>query len=495
MKQSAYSCSPAFNVQFPWRPAAWLCSLTFGMYGLHAPAFSEPARPNVLFISVDDMSDVASVLDGQPQAYTPNLERLAAMGMNFTKAYAPSPVCNPSRAALMTGREPFVTGITRNGQPAHQIYEQYGTLSREFMAAGYYTAGSGKILHRFVYPEGHWTDVRPRFPWPRPAPNDRILIGDEFNQTATLPDHLEPETGDFQSVEWVSRRLQQDYDQPFFLACGIYRPHVPWQVPQKYFDRYPLEDIVVPEVPEDELDDVPPSGRRFAFSGANVSGHPPEHYIREPERHPHRNIVEAGHWERGVQAYLACVTYADAMLGRLLDALEESPHRDNTIIVFWSDHGWHLGEKHHWRKSGLWEKTLRVPFLMVVPGLTSPGSICHKAVSLVDIYPTLRELAGLPGTSTLCGTSLASLLANPETEWEEAALGTYHGRNITVRTAQYRYIRYENGDEELYDHFNDPMEWTNLAALDTHRHVIATLQSLLPDPADMQDAGEETETD
>lgn len=437
-------------------------------------------RPNILFIALDDLSDVVSILDGHPQAHTPNLDRLASMGMNFTRAYVPSPVCNSSRAALMTGRHPFVTGITRNGQPARETYQQYGTLSLDFLNAGYYTAGSGKILHRFFFPEGHWTEVSERFSWPDVPREDRIEIGGEFDNAGVLPDHLEPETGDYQTVEWVAERLRQEHAQPFFLAAGIYRPHTPWQVPQRYFDMYPIEEIELPVVPPDELDDVPPAGRMFAYSSEAGGGGNPDDFIDEPERHPHRNIVESGHWERGVQTYLACVTYADAMLGRLLDALEESPHRDNTIIVMWSDHGWHLGEKHRWRKSALWEKTLRVPFVIVAPGVAEPGSTSERVVNLIDIYPTLLDLAGLPQTKELCGTSLRPLLENPTMDWHEASLSTYAGNNITVRTGQYRYIRYDDGSEELYDHSVDRNEWTNLAALGTHDEVLAHHRTLLP---------------
>jgi len=217
-------------------------------------------------------------------------------------------------------------------------------------------------------------------------------------------------------------------------------------VPQKYFDQYALDEIVLPKVKEDDLDDVPPIGRKMA----------------RPEG-GHANVLKFKLWEKAVQGYLASITYADGQLGRLLDALDKSPYAENTIIVLWTDHGWHLGEKLHWRKFTLWEEADRVPLIFVVPGLTKPGTRCERTVSLLDIYPTLADLCGLPVGEHLEGKSLRPLLADPEAEWDRPVVTTHGRNNHAVRSERYRYIRYSDGTEELYDHENDPMEWTNRA--------------------------------
>ncbi|MEE9602858.1 MAG: sulfatase, partial [Thermoguttaceae bacterium] len=233
----------------------------------------------------------------------------------------------------------------------------------------------------------------------------------------------------------------------FFLAVGIFRPHLPWYAPQKYFDQYPLEDVKLPKVKEDDLADVPAAGVKMA----------------KPRR-DHAKVLAHGQWEKAVQAYLACITYTDGQIGRLLDALDKSGYGKNTIIVMWADHGWHLGEEHHWRKFTLWEEAGRVPLVFVVPGLTKPGTNCSRTVSLLDIYPTLSDLCGLPIGKHLEGRSLKPLLEDPLTEWDRPVVTTHGRNNHSVRSERWRYIRYSDGSEELYDHDNDPMEWTNLAA-------------------------------
>lgn len=442
------------------------------MLCLLSTALLHAKQPNVLFISIDDLNDYVSILGGHPQAKTPHLERLVKMGISFNNAQAPSSACNPSRCSVMTGRQPFVTGVYQNGQNQKSTIKKYGTLSKEFLDNGYFTAGSGKILHTFYYPEGHWTESKNKFPWPKMPKENRIEIGGEFDAAGFFDNAVEDQTGDYLSVDWVSERLKQPHSEPFFLACGIYRPHVVWQVPKKYYDLFPLESIQLPEVKEDDLDDVPEIARIWA--------HSKEGGEKALSPHPHQNIVEAGHWKRGVQAYLACIAYADAMLGRLLDALEECPEKDNTIVVMWSDHGWHLGEKEHWRKATLWEEVARVPFIIVAPGITKPGSTCDKVVGLIDIYPTLRDLCGLDGKTKLCGNSLRPLLNNPLSNWTHPTFTTYIGASISLRTEDYRYTRYKDGSEELYDHRVDPNEWTNLATDAGHKGELAKLRAMLP---------------
>jgi len=238
---------------------------------------------------------------------------------------------------------------------------------------------------------------------------------------------------------------------------------MPWNVPQKYYDMYPLEKIVLPKVLDTDLDDIPPAGVRMA----------------KPEG-DHRAILKSGRWKDAVQGYLAAISYCDAMIGRLLDAFDKSPYRDNTVIVFWCDHGWHLGEKHHWRKFALWEEATRTPLIICAPGVTKPGTVCDRPVELMSLYPTLAELCGLPAPEKNDGVSLRPLLEDPKAKWDQVALTTHGRGNHTVRTERWRYIRYADGSEELYDHDADPHEWKNLAGDDKHAEVKKELAGQLP---------------
>jgi arylsulfatase A-like enzyme len=238
---------------------------------------------------------------------------------------------------------------------------------------------------------------------------------------------------------------------------------MPWNVPKKYFDLYPLDQIVLPKTPENDLDDVPPEGVKMAKPKGD-----------------HADIVKSGRWKEAVQAYLATITFADAMLGRLFDAYEKSAAKDNTILVLWSDHGWHLGEKQHWRKFALWEEATRSPAIWIVPGLTKPGGVCSRTVDYMSVYPTLTELCGIPAPKHLEGVSIKALLEAPESAWDRPARTTYLYNNHAIRTEQWRYIRYDGGGEELYDETKDPLEWTNLAGKPEHAAVKAELSKWLP---------------
>lgn len=261
-------------------------------------------------------------------------------------------------------------------------------------------------------------------------------------------------TGDFRSVTWVIEQLQKDQAKPFFLACGIYRPHLPWYVPREYFDMFPLESVKLPKVLDNDLDDVGERAREIAVRGGNY----------------HRHVLEAGQWKRAVQGYLASIAFADALVGRLIEALENSPHASNTIVVLWSDHGWQLGEKQHWRKFALWENVARTVLMIKAPkgapGLPEgsvAGARCDRITSLMDIFPTLLELTGLPMKDGLDGHSLAPLLKDPDAQWDYPAITTYDFWEFSVRAQDWRYVRYIDDSEELYDHRSDPEEWRNLA--------------------------------
>jgi arylsulfatase A-like enzyme len=254
---------------------------------------------------------------------------------------------------------------------------------------------------------------------------------------------------DYQFVNYGIEQLNKTHTKPIFIAVGLVKPHLPWSVPKKYYEQFPLNKIELPPYREDDLNDIPPAGLRMA----NAMG-------------DHAAILKEGTngWKKAIQAYLAAINFCDTMIGRLLDAYDKSPQRDNTLICFWSDHGWHLGEKHHWRKFALWEEAARAPFIWVVPGLTPPNGRCERTVDFMSIYPTLTDLCGIPTPGHVQGKSLRPLLTDPLAAWNEPAITTYRYQNHTVRTEAWRYIHYADGGEELYDEQQDPYEWTNLAA-------------------------------
>jgi arylsulfatase A-like enzyme len=265
-------------------------------------------------------------------------------------------------------------------------------------------------------------------------------------------------------ASWGMEFLKGDHGGPFFLACGFFRPHLPWYVPPKYFEMYPADEVTLPNVNENDLDDVPKIGRQMA----------------RPEG-DHKKVIETDNWRRAVQGYLACISFVDTQIGKVLDALYSSPYAEDTIVVLWGDHGWHLGEKLHWRKFALWEEATHNVFMVVAPGLTRAGGRCSRPVSLLDIYPTLIELCGLPPKEGLEGQSLVPLLRDPAAEWERPVLTTHGRENHSIRSERWRYIRYRDGTEELYDHDNDELEWTNLAGRAEHADVKQELARWLPE--------------
>ena len=257
--------------------------------------------------------------------------------------------------------------------------------------------------------------------------------------------------------------LGKTHDKPFFLTLGFHKPHMPWNVPQKYYDMHPLADIQLPPTLKGDLDDIPAAGVKMAKPTGD-----------------HANVLASGRWKEAVQAYLATISYLDGQIGRVLDAYDKSPHKANTIIVFWGDHGWHLGEKEHWRKFTLWEEATRAPFIWVVPGVTKPGGVCNSPVDFMSVYPTLCELAALPKPAWVEGDNIKPLLTDPSAAWKGVAVTTFGERNHAVRTDRWRYIRYADGSEELYDHSNDTYEWTNLASKPEHAGLKAELAAHFP---------------
>jgi len=421
------------------------------------------AKPNVLFIAVDDLNDWTTFLGGYPGVKTPSLDRLARRGTFFTRAYCAAPACNPSRTSLLCGVRPSTSGVYHNPNPWRVQLPDAVTLPQHFMAHGYQVWGGGKIFHGGMNDPQSWHVYFPqaRDPVPKLRPVNGIPNTAQFDWGPV--EVGDQSMGDTQVTDWGVKFLGQEHDRPFFLAVGLFRPHLPWYVPKKYFDEYPLAEVTLPKVKEDDLDDVPPIGRQMARPQGD-----------------HAKVLKYQQWEKAVQGYLASITYADGQIGRLLDALDKSPYAENTIIVLWTDHGWHLGEKLHWRKFTLWEEAGRVPLVFVVPGLTKPGSRCDRTVSLLDIYPTLAELCGLPVGEQLEGKSLKPLLEDPARPWDRPVITTHGRSNHSVRSERWRLIRYSDGTEELYDHENDPLEWTNLAGEAKLAEVKKELAAWLP---------------
>ncbi len=430
-------------------------------------------KPNVLFIAIDDLNHWVGHLGRHPQAKTPNIDRLAMQGVTFTRAYCTAPACNPSRASLMSGQRPSTTGCYLNSQNWRPGIDEAKLLNSHFARAGYRVYGAGKIYHGAADRGGDWTDYFPGQGSTRRHPDakDDGVGGIKFYPLA----NSDEEMPDYGVVSYGLEKLKEESDKPFFLAIGLVKPHMPFSVPRKWFDRFPLDSIQLPPHREDDLDDVPPAGVRMAGPDGD-----------------HAKIVASGRWKEAVQAYLATIAFCDSQVGRLLDGLEESPDRDNTIVCLWSDHGWSLGEKSHWRKFALWEEPTRTVFAWKVPGVTRPGGVCGRTVDYSSIYPTLCELTGLPQPKHLDGRSIAPLLKDPAAAWDTPAITTHGFKNHTVRTEGWRYIRYANGDEELYDEAADPLEYTNLANSAGHAARKSELANWLPrtDAANLPGGGE-----
>ena len=433
---------------------------------------AEAATPaNVLFISIDDLNDWIGCLGGHPQTKTPNLDKLAATGTLFTNAHCAAPLCNPSRAAVMFGVRPSTSGVYENNQPYRQspVLREALSIPSLLRGHGYKAIGAGKIYHG-AYPDpqswdDYWpsqTQNQPDSPFPAKHPANGIP-GSRNMDWGPLT-NTDEEMGDYGVASWTIGQLSRKVNDRRFIACGIYRPHLPWYVPKKYFDMFPLDSIELPAVKEDDLDDLPPIARQIALSQGD-----------------HKRITTVPNaWKSAVQGYLAAIAFADAQVGRVLRALETGPNAGNFQVVLWSDHGWHLGEKLHWRKFSLWERSTHNVLMFSSPGLTKPGSRCSRAVNLLDIYPTLTELLNVPKPKTVEGESLVRFLKNANAPKHTPTLTTYRRGNHSLRDERWRYTRYHDGTEELYDRADDPMEWTNLANRPEHTAVKKRLAQFLP---------------
>ncbi|MBT8046305.1 MAG: sulfatase-like hydrolase/transferase [Pontiella sp.] len=441
---------------------------------------------NVLFIAIDDLNDWVGCLGGNQQAITPNLDRFAESGMVMNKAYCPGTVCGPSRSSLLTGKQSANTGLYGNGNNLKhsEVTKELETLPEYFGNRGYHTLSTGKIFHKHGDPkapdgmdQGQWAfheffDAKggnQGMAWEEEPKVEGIKSGGSRFAWGACNAPTE-KTKDYASSKWAADQLDRDFDgKPFFMALGISKPHLPWFVPQEFFDMYPLDKIEQVKFRRDDLDDVLRADGKPLYK-------PTDRFLLADQTGMHKNAQ---------RAYLACVSYADYCVGVVLDALAKSKYADNTIVMIWGDHGWYLSEKMHYGKTHLWEESCRVPFIVKVPSVTPPGVKCEGIVNLLDMYPTLVDLCGLPPNKDNDGRSFAKLLANPSMKWNEPTLTTYQYKNHSLTDGRYRYIwnggKKGGGSEELYDHEIDPQEYTNLASNPEYKDVIKRFKKYLPE--------------
>ena len=431
-------------------------------------------RPNFLFIVCDDLNAWIGALGRHPQVRTPNIDALASRGSLFTNAYCSAPYCNASRIGFLSGLLPSSTGVYHN-EPFWGAAHRPSTFIEQLRGAGYHTACAGKVLHgTFDYAlagqqglgAAPWRDIenRPDL-WdtfhpmaddllPASRPLNGLVDFSNFDSVAgwyhlfdwgPSPAGMDDRLPDALTVQQIAAFLRDPPSRPFFCAAGLYKPHLPWHVPQRFFDLYPREDVVVPVIREDDLDDAPPLAKAWARS-------PPDHEL----------ITSKGVWKDAVQGYLACISYADEQVGKILAALASGGAGDNTIVILCGDNGFHLGEKLHWRKFALWEEATRVPLILAGPGIV-PRRRNAEPVSLLDVYATILDAAGLPFEGRDACT-LRSLMGGRT--WEarpRSVVMTWGVNNHSIRTSRWRLTRYVDGGVELFDHAADPLEWVNLA--------------------------------
>ena len=449
-----------------FRNYSWLALLALLSFPCHAAQ-----RPDVVFIIVDDLNDWIGCLEGHPDTKTPHIDALASRGMLFSQAYCNAPQCQPSRTSLNSGIYPFNNGVYFNAAntPVKTV-PKTPTLQQFFRDNGYLVASGGKVHHGGPGGVGDNLLQRPRDPKP---PKELDKFGGLLPPSDGFPLDTADETmGDYKVASWAIKQWNQLVEQPLFMSVGFYRPHRPLQVPAPWFDRYPLESINRPLEPMvDDWNDMPLFARMLARSHA----HKPMHQGRSD----HEFIVETRQWDATIQAYLASIAFVDAQIGRLLNALQENPRGRETIVMLVSDHGWHLGEKKHWCKGAIWEQTTHIPFIVQASGVQS-GSVCVEPVSLIDIYPSLVDLAGFNIPDYLDGNSVKPQLYDPTIK-RSPVISSYGAGNTAIRSRNWRYIRYEDGSEELYDHRVDPNEWKNLAADTKYEHVKKRLSTHIPD--------------
>ena len=429
-------------------------------------------QPNILFIAIDDMNDWTGFLGGHPAAKTPNMDRLAKKGVNFSNAHCSAPGCSPSRNALLIGMEPFKSGhyaFYSEKVFTDEFRDRTTTLPELFKNNGYGTFGSGKIHHGYPRDSEQWDEYHEKkkgskYDGPRFDDEEGYIQGNDSKMRFSPSLYPEADHPDYQFAQFGIDVLQRNHDKPFFLAVGLVKPHLPFVAPKRFFDLYPADVDYAPRIKKDDLSDIPAVGKTMV------------------KTKDFRRFNEDQAWNKVRRAYLACISWTDYNIGRLLDALETSPYADNTVVVLWSDHGYALGEKNHFRKFALWEETTKTPFIIwdVRDRRGIKGREVKDGVSLINVYRTLADLAGLEAPEYVDGFSLVPQLENPDAPLPGPAICSWGRGNYTVRTRDWRYIRYYDGSEELYEHKQDPDEWTNLANNPEYTEVKERLAEKLP---------------
>lgn len=430
---------------------------------------AEEPRPNVLMIVVDDLNDFPGFMRGYPDAKTPHMDKLAAQGTVFTRAHCQYPLCGPSRASFMSGMLPSTLNFA--GHMADRQLErrckELGTelLHSYFGRQGYKTLAVGKICHRHV-PKGSVDASGGRGGFRQGT--GRLRRNWHQNGTSTdwaMAPEKDSQLPDYDAAAWAMEQLEAEHEQPFLLMVGFLRPHVPWYVPKKWFDLYDKEKLTLPPYQREDLEDVPAIAQKISIL---------------PQYPRTEWALENNQWRNILHAYLACISFTDHYVGRVLHALRKSPYGDNTIVVLLSDHGYHMGEKNTFQKQTLWERSSHVPLVISGPGVRAVQR-CERVVSLLDIYPTVLDMCGLPENPKNEGHSLTPLLKDPDREWPHKAITSWEGNNTAIQGERYRYMRYVNGSEELYDHENDPNEWTNLAREEEYEPIKERMTRLMPE--------------
>ncbi len=432
-------------------------------------------KPNILFISIDDLNDWPGFLGNFPKVQTPNMDKLAKSGMVFNNAHCQAPLCAPSRTSLFTGLYPRSTGLYYQfpDLEIHQGSQKAKNtifLPDYFENHGYKTIGVGKLFHNgdklSVFEE--FGDIFRGFgPRSDAPPNYSSKWFSDIRRTGTdwgPLELLDSEMTDYKIADWAIKRIEQNHEKPFFFAVGFIRPHVPWFVPKKWFDLFDVNTIETPPYLENDLDDVPEVSRK----------------LHEMPAMPKTQwLIKENKWKSMVQSYLASMAFVDHQIGRVLAALENSQYRDNTIVVLWSDHGYHLGEKDRTCKHSLWQRSTRVPLVFAGPTIKK-GSSTNASVGLIDLYPTLLEMCGLPEYATNEGHSLVPLINNPKEKWPHVAITSYGYKNISLYDESYHFIQYVDGTGELYDLRKDPNEWNNLYNQSDYQLVVMQFKEMMP---------------
>ncbi|MBB3696616.1 sulfatase-like hydrolase/transferase [Flammeovirga yaeyamensis] len=452
----------------------YISLLFFLFFQIRSNVFAQD-KPNVLFIAIDDLNDFVGCMNASIKAYTPNIDRLADQAVLFTNAHCQAPICGPSRASIMTGLQPFTSGNylqlkDRDIQKGNEKVANSILMPDYFKKYGYKTMAAGKIYHGGDQLNS-FDEYGGRFSWFGPKPKERMnydpkkiphKIGNTLTDWGAFPTHDSLMT-DYQVAEWIIDKLNEEHQKPFFLAAGFLSPHVPWHAPQEWMDKFPIDKIELPPYLKEDNDDISEMAKKVNDA---------------PMMPTTEEMIRQGQWKNIIQSYLACVAFMDAQVGKLLDALEKSSYADNTIIVLWSDHGYHLGEKNRFAKQSLWERSTRT--ILLFKPLNSKKGRCDQPVQLLDIYPTLLDLCQLPAYSLAEGHSLIPLIENNKMEWKFPALSSYGVGNIAIRNNDFRLVQYEDGSSELYDMKKDPDEWTNLSNNKKYAKVKKQLQQWIP---------------